>query len=860
MTLHPDHDHTDNKPQQGKEAGGPADQAEASVAAGLETARRLIAKPAMTAMSFDIFDTFLLRQCTAPDGVYERAFHHLPIAATRFGLAESFVQHRVLAEHRARIAAVEAGQGGEVTIADIYRRFPRHCFGLTQVPVDALVEAEFQAELDLCRVNPEILALLQTAQAQGLKTGFISDTYWSAEKLTTLLQRAAPGLRYDFLYASCEHGTNKAGKLLQVYLAQEKLEGRTAIHIGDNYVADILGAQACGIEAIHYPQAHQRMMPTIMCESLAAQLLRSKRADFSHRLDDGLMTVRRTALARMPQHGQAELSTAAILGPVLAGFQRFIEERRAEIAAPGRRAAILFLGRDGFLPMAAWLKTGSLPASYVEINRRVCLVGCLNQIEPLQKIFRTCSVLNAPTVDAILKVSIPSLHAYFAKQPDGMVSGQVLAEELPALLTGDDVAAFSRSMRQQILTYLRLTIPDFDRLTDLILVDLGYNGTIQKCLRGIFDQEGLPHRLHGTYMLSADDAMAELPEGDSVAGFIDDGIVTPIIKRYLLRNIALLEQFCSAPVGSVALYDGGRVQHEVEIRPAAQLALCGRIQRACLDFVQLMQAASAELAIDPMQDMVTMRSWSAVLLARLLLFPTLAEQTVFGPIKHDVNLGTYVLHDLINTEETEPLLGALPLTAVWQADAPPMWAAGNSAAISSLNGCAYGVAAFGLPIEEVLHEQVVTHLPASLIKDGKGQSCAASCTATATGELRLRIPVHRAHTGSMLALPLERFLQRGMIRSIGLQRGDGSADAGRSQQIETVSIRDLQGLSCQIDGSEFRALGQDAHLLLPIAESDRAVTIVTLTILPLPPIFENEGSEDESTGEQDLPVLTRGAA
>jgi hypothetical protein len=187
---------------------------------------------------------------------------------------------------------------------------------------------------------------------------------------------------------------------------------------------------------------------------------------------------------------------------------------------------------------------------------------------------------NAPTVDASLKTRIPSNHDYFAEQPNGMVRGRALAAKLPDLPTEDDIAELSRGMRAQILDHLRLNVPDFDDLTDLILVDPGYSGTIQKCLRGVFDQEHLPHRLHGVYMVSVDEVLTEIAEGDSAVGFIDDSTVTPIIKHFLLRNIALLEQFCSSPVGSVSLYDRGVVQREAETRPPEQLAFCARVQQA----------------------------------------------------------------------------------------------------------------------------------------------------------------------------------------------------------------------------------------------------------------------------------------
>jgi len=56
----------------------------------------------VSAFSFDVFDTFLLRACTTPDGVFERAYELSGISETHPNASENFVQHRIQAEARAR--------------------------------------------------------------------------------------------------------------------------------------------------------------------------------------------------------------------------------------------------------------------------------------------------------------------------------------------------------------------------------------------------------------------------------------------------------------------------------------------------------------------------------------------------------------------------------------------------------------------------------------------------------------------------------------------------------------------------------------------------------------------------------------
>ncbi len=127
-------------------------------------------------------------------------------------------------------------------------------------------------------------------------------------------------------------------------------------------------------------------------------------------------------------------------------------------------------------------------------------------------------------------------------------------------------------MRKALLTYLRATIPDFDNCTDLVLADLGYAGSVQKALRRIFDLEGITTRIHGTYLLTYDDAFDSLAGDDTAEGFISDLIVTPHVKRMLIRNVSLLEQFCCSAEGFGARLSGRRGGARAE--PAAGRTAC----------------------------------------------------------------------------------------------------------------------------------------------------------------------------------------------------------------------------------------------------------------------------------------------
>ena len=173
----------------------------------------------VSACSFDVFDTFLVRACTTSDGVFERTYELSSLSKSCPNVSENFVQQRIQAEARARAHAKETRGCAEVHIGEIYAYFPFRLFGLDRSSLNELIEDEFGAELDLCRANPEMLRQYLDMKRAGHRVGFISDTYWNSEQLGRLLRSCSPGLTWDFLYASCDHGSSKSEALFKQYLS-----------------------------------------------------------------------------------------------------------------------------------------------------------------------------------------------------------------------------------------------------------------------------------------------------------------------------------------------------------------------------------------------------------------------------------------------------------------------------------------------------------------------------------------------------------------------------------------------------------------------------------------------------------------
>ncbi|MFN5106004.1 MAG: hypothetical protein ACK5F8_04620 [Bradyrhizobium sp.] len=746
-------------------------------------------------------------------------------------MSVSFVQHRIQAEARARKLALERSATTEVRIADIYKYFPFRLFGLNRDALQDLARIEFDAELELCRVNPEMLEQYIDMKRGGFRTGFISDTYWNTDQLAQLLRSCSPGLTWDFLYASCDHGSSKSEALFGAYLAEQGIDAASSFHVGDNHNADIKGARRHGIRPRYYPQASAALASKLQRETSIFELLCP---DQPSRLDCGARTLRRAVTARSAEQSPAFNLGVTVLGPVMAAFDAFIEARRTALAREGARVAIGFLGRDGLLPYRVWQASHDETGAYLEINRRVSLVGSADTLEPLSELLSRVVKIDAPTFVDIVKVQPPAVMNFFAQYPDGIASGRELADALPDLMDPREITDIAAGIRSRLLAYIRAKIANFDDCTDLILVDLGYSASVQKSLRRIFDREGIRTRLHGVYLLTLDDAFDDVADDDTAEGLISDRIVTPHVKRMLIRNVALLEQLCCSDEGSARDYRGGEVLREGDQRPAAQLALANEVQSGALAYASRARDLAPRYALQPDADPAVAARWATAVLGRLLLLPDDDELVLLGGIRHDVNLGTQALAPLLDANLINDCIIARGLSTACTAPAPPMWLAGSFAALSPSHAYLYTL--FGanrLPANVFGEAQCGTLQVGLFGHDGQAALEPVSVYHTGLGDLRLRIPLSRRMAVATIALPLAKLTRHGMLHGITVQYGESAAKAAESSNLKTVAEARLIDAGLERRGRQFRADTDDGMLLIPVDGVEAAVAIYTIALTAL---------------------------
>ncbi len=173
-------------------------------------------------ISIDIFDTVITRDVYKPTDIFKLIEREI---------GNDFYRKRIKAENLAR------EENTNYNISDIYKYLPEFD-----------VQKEIDTEIAHCKNIKSVPSFYNPQNCV-----FVSDMYLPSNILATILENA--GYKNPKIYVSCEHGKNKStGELFKLV---EKIERKKiAVHFGDNYNADVLGAQLAGIKTIFTPALH----------------------------------------------------------------------------------------------------------------------------------------------------------------------------------------------------------------------------------------------------------------------------------------------------------------------------------------------------------------------------------------------------------------------------------------------------------------------------------------------------------------------------------------------------------------------------------------------------------------------------
>lgn len=184
-------------------------------------------------ISFDIFDTLLLRPYVKPTDL----FTHLE----RLENINGFAKARINAENLARKHHKDKE---EITLDEIYIELPEK--------YKHLKNKELSLEHQILQPNIEIKQIFDYAKSQGKRIIIISDMYLAKRHLSNILiDKGYEG--FEKLYVSSDIKKTKwTGNLYKYVCADLKITASKILHIGDNKQSDVIIARKMGLCAFHY--------------------------------------------------------------------------------------------------------------------------------------------------------------------------------------------------------------------------------------------------------------------------------------------------------------------------------------------------------------------------------------------------------------------------------------------------------------------------------------------------------------------------------------------------------------------------------------------------------------------------------
>ncbi len=492
----------------------------------LEKLKELIDKYEI--ISFDIFDTLLLRSVRIPIDV----FRILEVYVKKsFGI-DDFCNTRVNSE---RISRTEKN-AFETSLDEIY-----DC-----VPIDdslikeKIKNKEIELENQFLVANPFMKEVFDYCKEKGKQVLCISDMYLPSQYILKFLKKNGYG---DVkVYISCEYHKHKGNCTL--YYKVHEIEGFDKskwLHIGDNYESDYNQAIKFGISAYHYRKVSERSPFLGDNLSISASIIY---AICNNRVNNGL---------DIPYWKKFGIQYAA---PIYYAFANWIYKNNLD------HDNVFFFARDGYIIKKVFdlilkKEKSDIYSSYFYTSRRATqlplliyenktfavdmLAGVNFQYEEKTKVRNIFDNFDIP----LNKYNFV-LQKYGFKSEDDIITvenhifyRQLISELYPL---------FKEKMSEQvkfIKDYLKQEkATEFQTMN---IVDIGWRGSVQYSL-----SHALENEMFGYYLCTGPYVYSDILY--NTRGFLLNYNAPGELSEVIINNMMMFEFLFSAPEGSLIGY------------------------------------------------------------------------------------------------------------------------------------------------------------------------------------------------------------------------------------------------------------------------------------------------------------------
>ena len=440
--------------------------------------------PRAEILSFDIFDTLIMRYVAKP-------YHVNEIIKLRvedlLGREIDFPTLRIQAEQLARHK-----KGGDVTLDDIYAMFGE------LANLDAQTCGEIR-ELEVSMPRSEVVGWFHEGLQINRKIWLISDMYLQTPDLERLLKKC--GITgYEKLFISCETGLRKDTAAIWNKLIEENLNSPDKLfHIGDNEMSDVQlpGDRTFGV--YHIMSAINLLSQFPFGKNLLEKLGREMSLFagmflgmvLAKKFHDPfeLFNEKTGGSGRLIIKNFRELGYWFYGTPILTFMLWLIQKTRIDGVK-----RIFFLARDGYFLQPLYefvtrrVKAETLPNEYFYSSRRAVTVASIHKIEDAKALMqlRFRGTTKKFFIERFGLALGDDTEIYL---PDDSVLFENHSEELVEKIIDDNaekILLHAEAERENFKKYIESLGGTLDNVG---VVDMGYSGTIQYYLQQLTEKD-----------------------------------------------------------------------------------------------------------------------------------------------------------------------------------------------------------------------------------------------------------------------------------------------------------------------------------------------------------------------------------
>ena len=503
--------------------------------------------------SFDVFDTVLTRTFAAPCDL----FAAMGEDAQRRGLVKLAPREFALKRMAAESAARQTAPAHEPGLGDVYAVLARD-LGLSPTETQRLLELELETEEAALQPVPGMPERVAEARKAAGRVLFISDMYLPAAFLERVLSKHDLFRRGDRVYVSGEAKASKAaGELYSRILAEMSVSPAAWVHVGDHQQADDSVPKKLGIVTKPFTDTRlSRYERLARGEEPVAPVWRSRLA--------ASMRLARLDAAGAPDPKRVIWNTGAdMAGPLLFGFVYWCLRQAVDRGIQ----RLYFIARDGQVLhkiacqiCSAWGL--QVECRYLYGSRQAWRIPALSGIgaEEVEWAAPSDHDLSVEHILARLGLEPEPLQALLAEQGFAREQWrgpltQAQLERFRRVLVLDAVQQMANQAAAQARALLLRYLEQEGVLEGVpfALVDMGWNGNLQRCLgqslllAGQADKARLTGFYFGLYRT------ASVPEGHTMLDYWSQ--LKEAGHELESQNISMFEMLTAADHGSTTGYE-----------------------------------------------------------------------------------------------------------------------------------------------------------------------------------------------------------------------------------------------------------------------------------------------------------------